>query len=295
MKKSRSVTKDFQEVYYLNTSEYDMTRPCLRVHSFCHSIFYPGFLYKKSSTPDKAYIAAAIILKGGYERKTSDGERRVFKEGYFQLWRIHEKQTAVSLPYTHLERYFILFRVNRLLLKILDELFPEELPTFQAKDPSKLKKCFEEIRRILRKQGTTDELLLSTAGFRLLTEAANQIKQTKQEKPASLQQALEFIHENFNDVTLTREMTAEHAGISTTLLGKLFRKYMDTTVNNYILSLRMEKAKHLLSFTDLPVAFVGEKCGFASSGYFINVFRKYFGTTPAVYRKNLLYHTPVQA
>lgn len=285
MRKSRSVTKDFQEVYYLNTCEYDMTRPCLHVHSFCHSIFYPGFLYKKSNAPGKTYIAAAIILKGEYERKTADGERNIYKEGYFQLWRIYEKQTAISLPHTHLERYFILFRVNRLLLKILDELFPEGLPTFQAKDPPKLKKCFEEIRHILRKQGATDEQLLSAAGFHLLTEAAGQLKVKKPEKPPSLLQALEYIHENYYSLDLTREKISENAGISTTLLGKLFRKYLNTTVNNYILSLRMEKAKHLLSFTDLSIALIGEKCGFAYSYYFIKVFRKYFDTTPANYRK----------
>lgn len=287
MRKSRSAAKDFQEVYYLNTCEYDTTRPCLHVNSFCHSIFHPGFLCKKNGGKGRAYIAASLVLKGEYERKTQDGERMVFREGCFQLWNLNDTSETVSLPHTHLERYFILFRVNRLLLEILDELFPEGLPVFQAKDPSKLKKCFEEIRHILRKQGSTDELLLSAAGFRLLTEAADQLKREKAEKPPALLLALEYIHENFNNAALTREKIAENAGISTTLLGKYFTKYMKTSVNKYVTDFRIGKGGQLLLISDLSIGEIAEKCGFSYSYYFSKVFKKNTGFLPGKYKEKM--------
>lgn len=284
MKKSRRKNDFFQEDYFLNTAEYKMDAPCLRIHSFCHSFFYPGYI--ATNKRGTSYIGAALILKGENIRKNPDGEKCITREGFIQVWDLNANSDSKSTPRTTpLERYFILFRTNHLLQQLLQTLFPSELPQFQTKDFPRIKKCFEEIRHILRKQGETDEYLLSAAGFRLLTEVARQLKEGEEALPKSFVLAKSCIEEQFCNAALSRENIASAAGISTTLLGKYFRKYMNMTVNDYITSLRIKRAEKLLISTDLSISETAEKCGFSYSYYFAKVFCKYTGTTPAKFRR----------
>ena len=48
----------------------------------------------------------------------------------------------------------------------------------------------------------------------------------------------------------------------------------------------MNTAKELLSETDMPVAAVGEKCGYTDSNYFSRIFRKSTGMTPTEFRRH---------
>lgn len=283
MKKSRRKTDFFQEDYFLNTAEYKMDAPCLRIHSFCHSFFYPGYI--ATSKGGTSYIGIALILKGENIRRTPDGDKKITKEGFIQVWDLNSSSGSESAPRTTpLERYFILFRTNHLLQHLLQNLFPASLPQFQAKDFPKIKKCFEEIRHILRKQGETDEYLLSSAGFRLLTEVARQLKDDENDLPKCLLIAKNYAEEQFCNAALSRENIAAASGISTALLGKYFRKYMNMTVNEYVTGLRLKKAEHLLIHTELPINEIAEKCGFTYAYYFAKVFRNFTGTSPAKFR-----------
>lgn len=64
----------------------------------------------------------------------------------------------------------------------------------------------------------------------------------------------------------------------------LFKRYVGRTPNEYLTDRRLEEAKRLLSETDGAVAQIARACGFSSSSYFINVFRRRLGVTPREYR-----------
>jgi YesN/AraC family two-component response regulator len=52
----------------------------------------------------------------------------------------------------------------------------------------------------------------------------------------------------------------------------------------YILNVRIAKAKQLLSTTDLSIGEIALKCGIEDVGYFSTIFRKSMGMTPTAYR-----------
>lgn len=54
---------------------------------------------------------------------------------------------------------------------------------------------------------------------------------------------------------------------------------------NYILSLRMRKARRMLVETDLRVVEIAGECGFRDSSYFNRAFRKKYELSPEQYRK----------
>lgn len=85
--------------------------------------------------------------------------------------------------------------------------------------------------------------------------------------------------EALNLQTVSREM-----GISQTYLSRLFRKYENSSFNNYLTSLRMEKAKELLLNDDkIFVKDVAEQVGYKDQFYFSRIFYSYTGVRPSEY------------
>ena len=60
-----------------------------------------------------------------------------------------------------------------------------------------------------------------------------------------------------------------------------------TTPGNMITSLRIEKAKNLLSITTIPIGEVGAACGYDDGVFFSRIFKAKTGMTPSAYRKML--------
>jgi AraC-like DNA-binding protein len=53
----------------------------------------------------------------------------------------------------------------------------------------------------------------------------------------------------------------------------------------YITRIRIEKAKSLMENTDMPIAEIAEKTGFASQSYFSTAFKNCTGLTPSQYKQ----------
>ncbi len=281
MKKRQYSPGDYREDYLLNNSEYEPGFPGIRVHSFCHSRIYPRWRPIDISRP---YIMLSMIISGGENFLNADGDRILREPDSFSIHDLNNTRSGkVYLHKETLERYFVLLEVNRFLRDLLQSMFPASLPQFRSPHPERLKRGFEDIRRVLRKKGETDNALLGAMAFRLLCEAAGQLAPPNR-LPAPLTAALRHIENRFTFPELTRRETAAVSGVSTVVLGKLFRTHLQTTVNHYVVRLRMEKAKKLLAQTRLPVAEIAAMCGFAQSCYFSKVFRRQTGSLPRAYR-----------
>lgn len=68
-------------------------------------------------------------------------------------------------------------------------------------------------------------------------------------------------------------------------LCKSFRKYYNETPTDFLNRLRLRKAARLLSAPESKVASVASELGFDSVSHFHHLFRRYFGMTPAEYRR----------
>ena len=79
--------------------------------------------------------------------------------------------------------------------------------------------------------------------------------------------------------------TAEAAGISASYLSRLFKKETGILFVDYIQKERIEAACNMLTYSDYTAAQISEYLCFSTQSYFIKIFRKYTGTTPAKYKK----------
>lgn len=93
------------------------------------------------------------------------------------------------------------------------------------------------------------------------------------------------IDQYYYKASLTQAEIADAAGITTQYLCRLFRENLHQTPMQYLNSVRIERAKHLLMSTDDLVQTIGEKVGFATPHYFSLTFRKMTGNSPSMYRK----------
>ena len=291
MKKRYSSAAEYKEDYLLNNSEFQPGWSGIRVHSFCHSLLLPNFTPDQNNRP---FILVSLILSGEDNYLDSDGDRILRKPGFFSIIDLNRNKTPTPRRRQSLERYFVLIHVNRFLRGVLDDLFPTGLLMGQAPNPARLKRCFEDIRKVLRKPGETDNVLLGAMGFRLLCEAAEQFAPSPG-LPDALNRALTHIDNRFCDPDLNRAEIAKAAGTSMVTLGKQFKEHLHTTINHYITGLRLEKAAHLLEHTDLPVEAVSGQCGFTYAYYFARVFCQRYGRTPAKYRADHSEKFPPQA
>jgi AraC-like DNA-binding protein len=100
----------------------------------------------------------------------------------------------------------------------------------------------------------------------------------------SLESAVDYIRQHYTE-PLGVVRVAKVAGFAPNYFSKLFRARERTTFSLYVAGLRVERAKQLLTSTELAATRIAEMCGFRSSQYFSRVFGRATGTTPIDYRR----------
>jgi AraC-like DNA-binding protein len=86
------------------------------------------------------------------------------------------------------------------------------------------------------------------------------------------------------DQPLTVPLIAERANLAPGTLTKKFKQAHKTTLSQYLLHRRIDKAKSLLATTTLTVYEVGSNVGIPDPQYFNKQFRKVTGNSPSRYR-----------
>lgn len=99
-----------------------------------------------------------------------------------------------------------------------------------------------------------------------------------------IEKVIQFINQ---DIALEHHLDdlSKIAYLSLTQFKKVFKENTQMTVQGYITSLRMEKAKSLLVHSDMPVQLVGEKVGYQNASAFSRKFKDYFGQSPKTLSK----------
>lgn len=136
------------------------------------------------------------------------------------------------------------------------------------------------------------ELNTLTEIFDLICKNATEIAQKNYRRTTRKHEQLircveQLIAQNLDNPALSLKWTArEQLFMDEDYLGKLFYKHMRKRFTQYILDMRVEKAKNLLSGAkDYRIYEVTEQVGFENNtAYFSQVFKKATGYTPSEYK-----------
>ena len=102
--------------------------------------------------------------------------------------------------------------------------------------------------------------------------------------PSSYEKAKDIIAERLSTSINVAALAAE-VGVSHNQLTRQFRADRGRTVVGYIRERRMERARHLLLHTTLPIKVIGEQVGFEDPSFFSKTFHATFGVPPISLRK----------
>jgi AraC family transcriptional regulator len=101
-----------------------------------------------------------------------------------------------------------------------------------------------------------------------------------------LRQAISYIHENI-DKDLSLVDISAIVGMSMYYFSRQFKQSTGMAPHQYVMNCRIDRAKKLLSSTNQTIEQISSQVGFQSQSHFTNVFRKFTGITPRVYREQV--------
>ena len=95
----------------------------------------------------------------------------------------------------------------------------------------------------------------------------------------------EYLEQHLSEDITLGKLTSEFA-INRNKLNALFMEQTSMTCLSYLLNLRMDLAKIMLSKTELPIGEISVRVGYPDPNYFTKVFREKTGKTPSQFRRS---------
>jgi AraC family transcriptional regulator len=253
-------------------------------------------------TPEHSPQQHVIYINLAHDLMTAE---RVL-DGRFQQENILKGDVAIIPANTHhicrwtSENEFLLLSLeptffNQIILESVDLQGVELTPHFAAPEP-----LIQQIGLALKSELESDgvgskiyiESLKTTLCIHLLKQhsiASDKVTHFSNNKglsPRKLRQAISYILDNLEkDLTLAEiaavvEMSMYH-------FSRLFKKSTGFAPHQYVMNCRIAKAKKLLAESNNSIEQISEQVGFQSQSHFTNVFRKFIGITPKVYREQV--------
>lgn len=103
--------------------------------------------------------------------------------------------------------------------------------------------------------------------------------------PPQLLKIIEYLNENYAK-NITSAKISNKFFISKGTLIYNFNKYIKCSPVEYLLNIRLTRAKELLQKTNKSIGEVAELCGFSSANYFGLIFKQKENMSPLAYRKH---------
>ena len=95
--------------------------------------------------------------------------------------------------------------------------------------------------------------------------------------------ALKYIEENYKNPELTIAEIAKQCHISEVYFRKLFVTQYHIPPKQFLINIRMNRAKQLLAEGKLKTSAIAAECGFTSAYHFCRAFKNQIGVTPTEY------------
>ncbi len=136
----------------------------------------------------------------------------------------------------------------------------------------------EELEKVVEKAVKNIQSIPMTDQLGIIPENEENIVENK---------IIPYIKEHYTEMITVTEI-AEYAALNPQYMMRLFKKEKGDSILEYVTGLRLELAKELLRKTELTNEQVADKVGYATSNYFIKLFKKNYGMTPREFRKGNL-------
>ena len=105
-----------------------------------------------------------------------------------------------------------------------------------------------------------------------------------QQQNTTAWKAVEYIKAHCTDYDMSLEKVAEEFRVTSTYVCRIIKQQVNMSYKEYLTELRIAEAKRMLLETESSVVDICQQTGYSHVSYFIKLFQKYVGMTPAKYR-----------
>ena len=145
--------------------------------------------------------------------------------------------------------------------------------------PFNLQYLHEVINNLLRNRESLKEHYTSELPTEIRTGVSKKIDRK------FLNEFAAIVENNISNENFTVENICREIGISRVQLYRKLKALLGMNVNDYILNVRLQKSKYLLTNEDITISEIAFKVGFSSQAYFSTVFKSKFSCTPSEFKE----------
>ncbi len=120
----------------------------------------------------------------------------------------------------------------------------------------------------------------------LLRRNLSDYRRRQQNDPSKSVKMLLYIQQHFAE-NITAEKVAEEMNYSPKYFSAVFSREFGVPFQDYLKTLRLNYAYHLIKNTDKPIIDICYDSGFRSPTYFSKAFKQFFGTPPSAMRAEI--------
>lgn len=155
-----------------------------------------------------------------------------------------------------------------------------QLSEIPASAHDQLVECADFMRNAISQEELEQHLFHA---LQVMFSPESSAQATTDQYSLEVEQSIAYIKENYMR-KISLASVAEHVGLSSGYLCRIFKDETGGSINTYINNLRMNKAGELLSDKNSYIKEVAVAVGFEDQLYFSRLFKRYSGLTPSEYR-----------
>jgi len=149
---------------------------------------------------------------------------------------------------------------------------------------------YNDLHKIINELNQNKEnLMIQILLMQLMIDVSRQLvhftDQSISSKNIYVKKAIEYLYHHY-DCDIKVSQIAESINIHEGYLYRIFKQSTGKTIMNYLMEIRLDKAKLMLENTDVSITDIAEYIGINSRQYFTYIFKRYYKLTPSNYRNN---------
>lgn len=215
-----------------------------------------------------------------------NGKEKIVKKGNMILFTPNEPQIYYLYSKNLPETYWVHFTGYE-AQKLMDKYaLPQNTITYIGKSEDYQWLFGQMIRELRNKRKDYQKMLEFQLNQLLLTivRGIEAQKITRLQTVSEIERAIHYFTQNYNKNIVIEEYTKEHF-IKPCWFINNFKLATGFTPMQYVLLLRIKKAKKLLETTTFNVSQIAAEVGYANPLYFSRLFSKHTGMSPTEYKK----------